>query len=337
MVCELSNPAKDPGAYPWNKDREGSSSYRFHWRTTYQRIRHSLGFGSSTRAVAILNEDESRKRWGLPGIRRKQEGSLRALCPSQMRMDAKASELGADFYSCQLVQQPAALLKAYQGCRARGHAQHSRRQRGQFQTQGPDRAGRIRSGIAHRDSKRAVAAEVPVRFGRSSGDGYGRGRSLRRGKAALVPQDRRYRRSGVVPARGRPSAMPAAAPPSPPPRSPSQRPTGSLRAFRFPGRFRCGGRFEAPFFGLPGGGRWGTLQLAVRPVLTAFPIGFQFGAKRVSGLNLLTGNRGLLRSQEARMGLAPHGAGEAVVRTMACVGVLGAGTPRLAALDGALR
>ena len=34
--------------------------------------------------------------------------------------------------------------------------------------------------------------------------------------------------------------------------------------------------------------------------------------------------------------LAPHGAGEAVVRTMACPEILDEGTPRLAALDGAL-
>jgi len=169
------------------------------------------------------------------------------------------------------------------------------------------------------------------------GDGHDTGRSLRRGKAVRVPDDRWYRRSGVVLGRGRPAATSAAAPPSPPPRSPSPRSMSGLRGFRFPGRFRSGGRFEALFFGLPGGGRWGTLQLAVRPVLTTFPIAFQLGAKGVSCFNLLTGDGSLLRRQEARTGLASHRAGEAVVRAMARLAVLGAGTSRLAALDSALR
>ena len=43
---------------------------------------------------------------------------------------------GADFDACQLVQQPATLLKAHQGGRARGHAQHAGGQRRPFQTQG---------------------------------------------------------------------------------------------------------------------------------------------------------------------------------------------------------
>ena len=51
------------------------------------------------------------------------------------------------------------------------------------------------------------------------------------------------------------------------------------------------------------------------------------------GRDLFFGQLGLLRGQEARTCLARHRMGEAVVRTMAGLGVFGTSTTRLAALD----
>src|SRR5215472_4903112 len=118
--------------------------------------------------------------------------------------------------------------------------------------------------MAHSNSKHALAAGAPGHSRRSFHDDHDTGRSLRRGKAVLVPDDQWYRRSAVVPGRERLAATPAAAPPSPRPRGPSW-PTSGLKAFRFLGQLRFGGQLGAPFFGLLGGGRYGAKTDRRRP------------------------------------------------------------------------
>lgn len=57
------------------------------------------------------------------------------------------------------------------------------------------------------------------------------------------------------------------------------------------------------------------------------------GAELTPGRNLLAGQVGLLRGEEARVSLPVDGMGEAVVRAVASLGVTRASATRFAALD----
>src|SRR5207302_11380728 len=95
--------------------------------------------------------------------------------------------------------------------------------------------------------------------------------------------------------------------------------------------------FGAPVFGLPRGDLGGSVQLAVGPALAARPVGHALAAKLVSGFNLLAGQGGLFRSQEARASLAFDPSGEAEVGAVPRLGILGASATWFAALDGTFR
>jgi hypothetical protein len=72
-------------------------------------------------------------------------------------------------------------------------------------------------------------------------------------------------------------------------------------------------------------------------LFTCFPQSVHPAAELVPGINLLPDQSSLFRREEARVRLASHGMGEAVVRTMTSLGVLSTGATWFAALDGALR
>jgi hypothetical protein len=172
-----------------------------------------------------------------------------------------------------------------------------------------------------------------MRFRTSSHDDHDTGRVPRKSTAVPAPHDRRCQRSALVPAPAQPDAKPAAAPPSPRLRNPDPGWIGALRAFRFPGRWRFGSPSGALFFGLPRRGRRRKLHLGVGPLLAGLPIGVDTFAKFAPGRNLLLGHSGLLGGQKPRTRLACYGLSQAVVRTVASLGIPSAGAARLAALD----
>src|ERR1019366_8320707 len=92
-------------------------------------------------------------------------------------------------------------------------------------------------------------------------------------------------------------------------------------------------RFEAPFgalfFSLPQRRFGCRLQLGVGPLLTGFPVGIDMSAKLASGVDLLPCHRGLRLGQKPRAGLACDGLSQAVIRTVAGLGVVGASAARL--------
>jgi hypothetical protein len=84
---------------------------------------------------------------------------------------------------------------------------------------------------------------------------------------------------------------------------------------------------------LPGGGRWRKFHLGVSPLLADLPIGVDLLAKLASGRDLLLGYSGLLGRQKPRVRFARNGLSQAVVGTMAGLGIFAASATRFAALD----
>jgi len=84
---------------------------------------------------------------------------------------------------------------------------------------------------------------------------------------------------------------------------------------------------------LPGGGRWRKFHLGVSPLLADLPIGVDLLAKLASGRDLLLGHSGLLDRQKPRARFARHGLSQAVVRTVAGLGISAASATRFATLD----
>jgi hypothetical protein len=76
----------------------------------------------------------------------------------------------------------------------------------------------------------------------------------------------------------------------------------------------------------------GRLQLRIRPLFAGDPVRLQLTPKLMPGFDLLAHDASLLGGDEPGAGLAAHDSCQAVVRTVASLGILGAATAWLAAL-----
>jgi hypothetical protein len=88
---------------------------------------------------------------------------------------------------------------------------------------------------------------------------------------------------------------------------------------------------------LGGFGSHRSFELGIRPLLTSLPKGLHLSTEVLSGLHLMAYQFGLRLGNETGVGAATHSAGEAEVGAMAGLGVVGAGTAGLTALDVAFR
>src|ERR1700686_3036522 len=183
---------------------------------------------------------------------------------------------------------------------------------------------------------RAPNATAPARSRTSSRGGRDTVPAHRRRRVVPGLYDRRCRRSTVVRGRVPPAAKPAAALPSRPLPDPDRGWTDGLRAFRFAGQCRPGVPFGAPFFILPAGGLDRLLQLGIGPLFARLPVGIDVLAKLAAGCDLLLGEGGLLGAQKSGSRLTSDRLSQAVIRTVARIGIIGAGTACLSALDRAL-
>ena len=106
-----------------------------------------------------------------------------------------------------------------------------------------------------------------------------------------------------------------------------------LRALRFLEQSRSGSPLGSPFFGRLWRGRRGILQLAIGPLLAGLPVVVDLAAELAASFDLFLDYLGLGWAEKAGMSPTRDGAGQAVVRTVPCLGVPPAGTARLTALD----
>ena len=117
------------------------------------------------------------------------------------------------------------------------------------------------------------------------------------------------------------------------PRNLTLAPPVGLRAFRFLEQSRPGSPLGSPFLGRLWRGRRGILQLAIGPLLAGLPVVVDVAAELAAGFDLFLDYLGLGRAEKAGMSPTRDGSGQAVVRTVPCLGVPPAGTAWLTALD----